>query len=154
MNLGDLISLLKEKKNHSKKIVSAQELNLSIIENIEKQLDNLSDYTVIGAKQFIESSDLEEKTKNDISTFLKKGPYSSSIQQSRSFITNSIKKYSEAYEELYNNEKTMKRLSTTESFKALSFRIATTLGVGLSIMFIYWLAYKLEIPMPLLRLPT
>lgn len=153
MNSHDITSNLKEKKNNSKKINIARELNNSISEKIEKELNKISSATVSGTKQFIEDSDLEIITLKDIDNHLKKGNSSGAIIQSRAFITSCIIKYSEAFEELDNNEKTMKRLSTTESFKALCFRIATTLGVGLSIMFIYWSAHELEIPMPLLRLP-
>jgi hypothetical protein len=42
---------------------------------------------------------------------------------------------------------------TTAHVKALIFRTLTTICVGLSILFVYWLAFKLDIPMPLMKLP-
>lgn len=53
--------------------------------------------------------------------------------------------------ELLDTEKAQRRLSTIESFKALIFRILTTIGVGFSILLVYWIAGKIPVAMPLLR---
>ena len=57
----------------------------------------------------------------------------------------------EVASELLDTEKAQRRLSTIESFKALIFRILTTIGVGFSILLVYWIAAKIPVAMPLIR---
>ena len=68
--------------------------------------------------------------------------------------TTAINNYATAYN-AYNRiadiEKGAHRSERKSQVRALFFRILTTLGVGLSIMFIYWLADYYELSMPLSR---
>jgi len=57
-----------------------------------------------------------------------------------------------AYQSLVDEENLVKRLERSSQIRNVIFRIATTLGIGFSIMFVYWVASCWEISMPLLRL--
>ncbi len=63
-----------------------------------------------------------------------------------------------AYKDLYEHhhkfaeeEKLISRMEKNAQLRNTFFRGVTTLVIGFSIMFVYFIALKLEIPMPLLR---
>lgn len=58
------------------------------------------------------------------------------------------------YEQITNMIKQLDASEARAHRRALRYRILTTLGIGFSIMIVYWVANYLGIPMPLLRLPV
>ena len=152
MRTEEILSTLKEKKDKSKTIQKLRESDEQTNNKINESLREILVNTIVSTIQYHEIDTKEENIENAMN-FLQTGPYKNTIIEKQEFIKRTIEEYKKVYKELEDNEKTMKRLSTTESFKALAFRIATTLGVGLCIMFIYWLANELSVPLPLIRIP-
>jgi hypothetical protein len=65
-----------------------------------------------------------------------------------------LKAYSDLYEhhhKLIEEENLISRMERNAQLRNTIFRGVTTLVIGFSVMFIYLIAFKLEIPMPLLR---
>ena len=60
-------------------------------------------------------------------------------------------KLHDAYTQIMDMENSVHRSERRSQIRAVFFRIVTTLGVGLSIMFIYWLADYWGLSMPLSR---
>lgn len=61
---------------------------------------------------------------------------------------------SKLFKDINDTVKREHSFETTAHVKALVFRTLTTVCVGLSILFVYWLGFKLGIPMPLMKLPV
>jgi len=67
---------------------------------------------------------------------------------------------SRAYSALYthhqlftNEEQLIRRMERNSQIRNTLFRSLTTLSIGFSVMFVYWVAAKWEIAMPLMRIP-
>ena len=58
------------------------------------------------------------------------------------------------HESLVNEEETIDRMERKAQVRNTIFRGITTLVIGFSIMFVYWVAAHFNIAMPLLKLPT
>jgi len=65
-----------------------------------------------------------------------------------------------AYNALYNHhelftneEQLIRRMERNSQIRNTFFRALTTLSIGFSVMFVYWVAAKCEIAMPLMRIP-
>jgi hypothetical protein len=56
------------------------------------------------------------------------------------------------YQELVDKEKAIHRIERKAHTRALIFRFLTTLAIGAGVLIIYFIAQKLEIAMPLLRI--
>jgi superoxide dismutase len=56
------------------------------------------------------------------------------------------------YVTVLSEEKAIERIEKKAHRRALFYRILTTLGIGFSIMIVYWVAGKLGIKMPLMRM--
>jgi hypothetical protein len=56
------------------------------------------------------------------------------------------------YQELVDQEKAIHRIERKAHTRALVFRFLTTLAIGAGVLIIYFIAQKLEIAMPLLRI--
>lgn len=69
-------------------------------------------------------------------------------------VTVHYRKLHHTYTQLINEENLVQRLERSSQIRNVFFRILTTLGIGFSIMFVYWLASRWGISMPLLRLPV
>lgn len=59
-----------------------------------------------------------------------------------------------AFERLYDTATVEHHIHVKAQRIALFYRVLTTLGIGGSIMIIYWIAHYFGIPMPMMRLPT
>lgn len=59
-----------------------------------------------------------------------------------------------AYTALIDEENAINRIEKKAHMRAVFYRILTTLGIGFSIMFVYWVAQYLGISMPLMKLPV
>jgi len=58
------------------------------------------------------------------------------------------------HEKLTNEENLINRMERKSQIRNTLFRGVTTLAIGFSIMFVYWVASELGISMPLLRVPV
>ncbi|EHZ2746755.1 hypothetical protein M5225_004281 [Vibrio vulnificus] len=58
----------------------------------------------------------------------------------------------EYHQKLVDEEKLISRMERNAQLRNTFFRGLTTLVIGFSVMFVYFIAAKLEIPMPLLRI--
>ena len=59
-----------------------------------------------------------------------------------------------AYNLIKDQENIITRVERRGHFYALGFRVLTTLGIGLSVIGIYWLANYWDVDMPLMRLSS
>ncbi|MEH6451548.1 MAG: hypothetical protein V7782_00770 [Psychromonas sp.] len=93
---------------------------------------------------------------DDIETF------SNSLDQSLSDPTDQTYKMTvtRAYNALHkhhelftNEEQLIRRMERNSQIRNTFFRALTTLSIGFSVMFVYWVAAKFEIAMPLMRIP-
>jgi hypothetical protein len=55
------------------------------------------------------------------------------------------------YEFMKDEEKSINRIENKAHIRALFFRVLTTIGIGLGIMFIYYIAQEFGINMPLMK---
>ena len=88
--------------------------------------------------------------------------FRSSLEQSLSDPTDQTYKMTvtRAYNTLYNHhelftneEQLIRRMERNSQIRNTFFRALTTLSIGFSVMFVYWVAAKCEIAMPLMRIP-
>ena len=63
---------------------------------------------------------------------------------------NSLHKHHELFT---NEERLIRRMERNSQIRNTFFRALTTLSIGFSVMLVYWVASKLEIAMPLMRIP-
>lgn len=57
------------------------------------------------------------------------------------------------YKNIIDEEALIHRMERAAHRRNIVFRFLTTLIVGFSIMFVYWVAHICDIPMPLMRIP-
>jgi len=69
-------------------------------------------------------------------------------------ITSAYKNLYTHYEKFTNEENLINRMERKSQIRNTLFRGITTLAIGFSIMFVYWVASELGISMPLLRVPV
>ncbi|QPB82914.1 hypothetical protein CWC22_007895 [Pseudoalteromonas rubra] len=70
----------------------------------------------------------------------------------KSYAFEAYKKLYEHHQKLSDEETLITRMERNAQIRNVLFRSLTTLAIGFSIMLVYFVAHKLEIPMPLLRI--
>lgn len=91
----------------------------------------------------------KDKTPEEITLTFKAGINAVSYQS----LWHQLREMSKGITTLTDEIKQAHRSDTRSHIKSLIFKVLTTFCIGLTIMFIYYLANKWEIPLPLMRMP-
>ena len=121
-------------------------------DDVSRPVDNM--LSVIGAYLVATNPKTPEELKAFAEELKSKGASRAKHHDWARYRTTTTNNYATAYNayiQITDIEKGAHRSERKSQFRALLFRILTTLGVGLSIMFIYWLADYYELSMPLSR---
>ncbi|MFS1438720.1 hypothetical protein [Shewanella sp. 10N.286.48.A6] len=76
-----------------------------------------------------------------------------SDQTYRMTVTRAYNALHKHHKEFTDEEKLINRMEKRSQIRNTFFRALTTLSIGFSVMFVYWVAAKWEIAMPLMRIP-
>ena len=99
---------------------------------------------------------LDKPQFDEIEQFTQKVDVSLKDPSDKTYRSQVIKSYRDLYEQytsLTKEEDLISRMENKAHRRNVVFRGATTLAIGISIMFVYWLASYWGISMPLLRIP-
>ena len=121
-------------------------------DDVNRAVDNM--LAVIGSFLISANPKTPEELKAFAEELKSKGASRDQLHDWVFYRTNASKAYAtayNAYSQITDIEKSAHRSERKSQIRAVFFRIVTTLGVGLSIMFIYWLADCWGISMPLSR---
>lgn len=114
-------------------------------DNYEKKLKEF----IIG---LVEYSSAQPEKKIDIISNI--NSVDSSTGRKVTELTMMYKIKSQELDKLYSEDEQIKRLEINAHFRNIIARALTTLAIGFGIMIVYWVAHKVGIPMPMLRIPA
>ncbi len=92
----------------------------------------------------------KDRAPHEIASLFKSGITASGYQS----VWHQLTQMSKGITTLTDEIKQAHRSDTRSHIKSLIFKVLTTFCIGLTIMFIYYLANKWHIPLPLMRMPV